>query len=354
MLSDFLKSSFKTYKDDTDSIATWLAVTAKKCGYSSDLLDRTDTSTSSSLSTKPTPSQSSNRLKGKARKQARDAETAQGRQPETSQPASNPPARASYIIKVREFTTLADYIVGFTKPVIKVPASLVNTLNRAIELRSEHKARSWERRDSLEPTKKASADETHSYFLGVVERTRDILKPHMPSDMVDDFLCKPPSANDVNANAGEETINQTRNVFGNLDIQEPTQEFLDSPDIIQNPRTSTEHRYKAETVDSLEEQYLASHCLLQDVRQIRAFLRQLWTDYREGHFDLVAVSLTTNTAIDFVRSLEEEYLQKFSGSFRLREYCRYFFQRTMFNSGRTSISQAAAGRCVQFCGLRSS
>jgi hypothetical protein len=35
---DFLKSSYKQYKEDTDAVATWLATTAKKCGYAVDLL----------------------------------------------------------------------------------------------------------------------------------------------------------------------------------------------------------------------------------------------------------------------------------------------------------------------------
>lgn len=33
MLPDFLKDSYKQYKDDTDRFATWLFNAAKKCGY---------------------------------------------------------------------------------------------------------------------------------------------------------------------------------------------------------------------------------------------------------------------------------------------------------------------------------
>lgn len=316
MLSDFLRSSLKTYKDDTNSIAAWLAVTAKQCGYSSDLLDRTDSSTasssSSSSSTLP-PSQSSARLKGKARKQAKDAAAAQGNRPEASKIASSPPNKPSYIIKVRDFTTLAEFIAGFRKPVIKVPTYLVNALNRAIELRSQHNAWSREQNDSDEPTKRENTDESHSYFLGVLERTREILKPRMPSDLIDDVLCKPPSGISGNGDPGEKPTSQIRNKFENLDIQEPSQEFLDAPDIVPTPvsQSSDGHIYKAETVHSLEEQYWAAHCLFQDVRRIRSSLSQLWAAYREGAIDLVAASITTNTAIDYVRSLEQDYLQQF-------------------------------------------
>lgn len=304
MLSDFLKSSLKTYKDDTDSIATWLAVTAKQCGYSSDLLDRTDSFSSSKPST---------RLKGKARKRAKGAATARGNQSATSQIAGEPPAKPSYIIKVRDFITLAEYIAGFSRPVIKVPAYLVNSLNRAIKLRSEHNAWSRERKDSDELTERANTDESHSYFLGILERTREILKPRMPSDMIDDPLCEPPLGIGADRDSVEKLTSQTRNMFGDLDIQEPSQEFLDAPDVTLAPasRSSVENRYKVETIQSLEEQYLAAHCLFQDVSHIRSFLRQLWICYRKGTIQLVAASITTNTAIDFVRELEQDYLQQF-------------------------------------------
>lgn len=311
MLSDFLKSSLKTYKDDTNSIATWLAVTAKQCGYPSDLLDQTDISSSSS--SKPSSSQSSSRLKGKARKQARDAAAAQGNRSGPSKIADSPPAKPSYIIKVRDFTTLAEYIVGFTKPVIKVPAHLVNALDRAIELRSQHNVLSREQKDSDVPAKGVNTDESHLHFLGILERTREILKPCMPSDLIDDALCKPPSGISANRDPEERIMSRTRNRFDNLDIQEPSQEFLDSPDVIPTPvaQSGADHSYKSETLHSQEEQYLAAHCLFQDVMDIRSFLRRLWASYREGGIELIATSITTNTAIDFVRSLEHDYLQQF-------------------------------------------
>lgn len=324
MLSDFLKSSLKIYKDDTDTIATWLAVTAKQCGYSSDLLDRTDQS--SSLSSDATPSQSSTRLKGKARKKAKDAATAQGNQSgaSQSQTAGESPAKASYIIKVKDFITLAGFIAGFSKPVVKVPAYLVAALNRAIELRGQHNARSREGKDSDEATKRAVADETHSYFMGVLEKTREVLKPRMPSDMIDDVLCAPPLET---GDPGEKTTSQTRNMFDKLDIQEPSQVFLDTPDITPAPasRSNVEHRYKAETLHSPEEQYLAAHCLFQDVRHTRVFLRGLWAMYRESGIDLAAAAITTNTAIEFVRELEQDYLQQFPEQSDYESIVKMFF-----------------------------
>lgn len=66
MLPDFLRSDYKTYKADTDAIATWLALTAKRCGYAPDLLE----------SGGDNPTATSKRLKGKARKQTKEAKEA--------------------------------------------------------------------------------------------------------------------------------------------------------------------------------------------------------------------------------------------------------------------------------------
>lgn len=38
MLPSFLKGTYAIYKEDTDSVASWLAATARRGGYSLDLL----------------------------------------------------------------------------------------------------------------------------------------------------------------------------------------------------------------------------------------------------------------------------------------------------------------------------
>lgn len=295
MLPNFLQSSLKIYKEDTNAVATWLAEKAKQCGYPPDLLDHNEATVSKSL-------QASKRLKGKARKQAKDAASGQSKKPENLESNSNLPARASYVIKVKDFTTLADHIAGFNKPVVKVPKSLAHTLDRAINLRKQHSA--WSREQDVldganQYSNQADADVGHSYFLSILERTREILRPRMPSGMVDDFLSK---------SSGDDQISsQMGNNFANLDIQEPSQAFLDAPNV---ENTFASPRYEAETLHTLEEQYLAAHCLFEDVSHIRGFIGRLWTDYLNG-MGLVAASITTNTAIDFVRSLEEVYLHQF-------------------------------------------
>jgi len=100
---------YAQYKEYTDSVAAWLASTARKCGYPIDLL--------SSSGAKAGPG----RLKGKARKDAKKHKT-----PQSATPASTP----KYIIAIKDFIPLAEYILASTKPLISVPGSFAETIDR--------------------------------------------------------------------------------------------------------------------------------------------------------------------------------------------------------------------------------
>ena len=284
MAPTFLQSSFRTYKEDTNQVASWLARKALQCGYPAELLDKITT---------PPSNQPSTRLKGRARKEAKNAEKL--RKAQSDDTSSN----SKHIIKIKDFTTLAEHIVGFLEPVVQVPKQLILSLNRAIHLRHQHNL--WSRENSNGSTDQANADESHSYFVSVLERTREILKPRMSSDEG--------QSRDVPSQADS----QMENKFGNLVVDEPSKDFLESSTSASSAshKSPTEPQYEAEVVDSPEEKYLASHCLFQDVSDIRSFVRQLWASYQNGIIDLVATAITVNTAIDFVRTLELEYLQRY-------------------------------------------
>ena len=117
----------------------------------------------------------------------------------------------------------------------------------------------------------------------------------MPSEMINDFLSKPTSKSSNQEKPDTQANGQISNMFANLDIQEPSQTFLDAPDVERSigTKVSQEPKFEAEQVQSLEEQYLAAHCLFQDVRKIRSFLRQLWESYRDDDLSLAAASITT-------------------------------------------------------------
>lgn len=317
MLPPVLQSSYKTYKEDTNTIATWLVTKAKQCGYSADLLDRNGSSDPAKATQAP------QRLKGKARKKAQEA--SKGTTPATPE-ASNKAGdveHPTYLIKVKEFIGLAEYIVASSKPLVKVPIGLVKVLDRAIKLRKESSSATGEA---------GKPDEGHAHFLGILEKTRELLKPRFPTLIVNDRLAKPASESESLEAKEQEEIS---NIFDNLDLEEPSQEFLDAPNIEPAPTVTKEPRptYEVETPQTREEEYLAAHCLLTDVRNIRRFLCALWKNYQEG-MDLCAVSITVNTAIDFVRTLELDMVRRFPTKTDYQSITMIFYMAQCLHRGQ--------------------
>jgi hypothetical protein len=92
MSPSFFHTSYKQYKDDTNHIASWLATTAKRCGHPSDLL--TSTAAKNDAQTAP-------KLKGRARKLARDAAKAAPSKQPAFQSKDEARAKRVYIIAGR-------------------------------------------------------------------------------------------------------------------------------------------------------------------------------------------------------------------------------------------------------------
>lgn len=128
MLPGFLFDSYNQYKADSEAVATWLANTARHHGYPEDLLGG---SGASQQSQQKTP-----RLKGKARKLAR--EVAQKRSPNSSiagQKSADGKA-PKYLIALKDFISLAEWIAAKTG--VEVPATFLKVLDRAVAVRKRH------------------------------------------------------------------------------------------------------------------------------------------------------------------------------------------------------------------------
>ena len=228
-------SHYEAYKGDTNCIASWLAITARACGYSSD-------------------------------------------------------AESAYVIARKDFITLAAHVAASTKPRIDVPVSILKLLKRAITLRKRHAA--WFTRGPSEKDPKSNA--THEHFVGVLEEVFNLLK----------HRCSAPAPADP-ADAPAED-GQFTNLFANLDMEMPSEEFLVAPGAtVANPRP--EEKFVVEPDRSVDEKLLAAHCLFMDLGDIRSFVRKVWGGYEGGSFGLVPCSLITFTAISLARRLQTAF-----------------------------------------------
>lgn len=293
MLPSFLQGTYAIYKEDTDYVASWLASTATRCGYSLDLLSNV----AGEVSGQKVPKKKKEK-NGKAPTLV-DKLTTQG-QPSATAPATP----VIYTIAVKDFVSLAEYIVAFQKPPVEVPSLFVSVLDRAIALRRKHN--SW-----FSDAGRSSNDDGHTFFLGTLERVRETLRSRMPSNAVDDPFTRPP--------AGPATKSSDRshigNIFAGLTLEEPSDEFLNAAPLKKAQELSAKvddgTRYQAERVQKIEEQYLAAHCLLAEISSIREYIKSLWTLYRDGQMDLHSASITTNTAVELVRRMQEDYDKNF-------------------------------------------
>ncbi|EGO54381.1 hypothetical protein NEUTE1DRAFT_131919 [Neurospora tetrasperma FGSC 2508] len=276
-----LKSEYLGYKKDTDAVAAWLASTAKKCGFPADQLKSGswDTSDTSSLSTK---SSSSGRKKGKARKAASAAVQA-------TKKAIH--GVSKYIVAISDYPKLAKHIADTADPAITVPDNFVVTINRVISNRSGFGERLAEH--GVGPDTKG--DLKHRHFVEVLKKVREALLPRMSS--------KASTSTKVKAAKSDEISNR----FAGLAVEEPSQAFLDAPDV-ERPTQPTEDKtiYEAETLAELEDVLFTYTIMMNDLARIRATIRWIWENYQKGLFDIAAAAVATDTALALARGIIDE------------------------------------------------
>ncbi|KAK9235391.1 hypothetical protein V1525DRAFT_271654 [Lipomyces kononenkoae] len=280
-----LVSVYQRYKQDTDAVASWLASTAKACGYPADLL-----ASKSWDAAQP----KSGRLKGNARKAAREAGT------------EVPPKASKYIVALKDFLPLARFIAQYRDPLVPVPDSFSTTINRLITTRSGFGKLMDDHGTKPDP----EADQKHSYFVGVLAAVREAVLPRITKAAEAATEVKAPAS-------GDNTVAKSTNRFAVLAVEEPYQEFIEpflnaSPDI-PKPRDDDPIVYEAEAPRSLEDIIFAFMVLVNDLNRIRNRIKWIWSNHRDGSFDLAASAVATNTAISLARGLIEDIVPLFDG-----------------------------------------
>ena len=319
MLPDALMQGLRQYKSDTNALASWLASTARTCGYKCDLPDDQKSFASGD---KPSSGQApSGRLKGKARKEARKRGAPVN--PANSQSPKNQGPK--YTVALKDFLPMAECIAKSRKPLITVPSSFVSTIDRAIRLRSAFAAEM-----ALHGVKvDQDADITHDYFISVLEKVNEALRPRFP----------PCQKEKTTQSAEKEDISRG---FQALSVEEPSQEFLNAPDaelpqkaqsdstsykakkdqedrlweilnapdILELPQKVQGDRadYKADDGEEEENGFNDLLCalVLVEAQGMRDQIRWIWQSYLDKAIDITAAAVATNVGIQRIRKLSEE------------------------------------------------
>jgi hypothetical protein len=310
-----LYSSYGRYKADTDVVSEWLLTTATRCGF-----HRPDYYVQSSSAETSTP-----RPKGKARKVLRASQAL----------LSKDAAKASQTrrIEIHEFVQMAQFVAKSTNPPVQVPASLFRTLTRAISTRKSHQAFYYRYHDRVEGVTPVCG---HTHFIETLEAVLDILRAKMCG------TTRPTSSQ----NDDHTTADPLSNMFAGLDVEEPPE----SNDTTSSGQPSFEATRVNVVVDGgddfrRDEAFLASTLLCRDVHQLRNVVQETWKSYLDGKIDLVAASITANTAIDFCRKLQQEFDDKFPTENKIHDLvCLYcvFLQETNSQNNKSKNH-------VEFC-----
>lgn len=288
MLPAIPLGTYRRYKQDTDDIATWLATTAIRFGFSADRLSRV---TQNNVL-------KSQRLKGKARKLAKNA--AKSNSVNSPKILSKPLSK--YTIAVKDFVTLAEYLGSRTD--LKIPELLWASVERAIRLRKTYG--DYHALRQAKSTTGNSSVERHAHFLRILEKVKDILQPRRQA---------PPSQTKGEPVAIVDHDRENRgyldNMFAALKVEEPSEEFLNTPVTMSSAAEvgSADALYNVEPFDDPLELYLGIAALLQDYSKIRSTVRDIWNLYSQGQTGLVSASATTNLAIQTAQQLEEQFLK---------------------------------------------
>lgn len=111
----------------------------------------------------------------------------------------------------------------------------------------------------------------------------------------------------------DKTRKPLSNIFDCLNVYDPSETFLNAPDITPEPSA----QYTVDQEPTLEDATFALLALLGDLENIQDEIHELWKKYAAGKIDLAAASVATNTAFELAQSLENEvkdFLDKFDGS----------------------------------------
>ncbi|KAF4877788.1 hypothetical protein CGCSCA1_v003190 [Colletotrichum siamense] len=298
MLPAPLVSVYQQYKQDTDSVASWLASTAKACGYPADLL-------------KPA---------GQAKKKAKH---------------KHKNISSKYIVALKDFVPLAQFIAGSKKPVVDVPESFVTTINRVINVRSSFSNRLAEQGKQTA----FEVEKSHSFFVGILQQVRESLRPRMPTATAAWSESSSSSSADALANA-----------FEALKVYEPSDDFLKAPDIKRpEPEKATDKVvYEAEgaAYSDFKDAIFAYSIMLEDLRKIRLQILFIWQNYRDGAFDVATAAIATNTAVELAHNIAEEVIPLFRSHGGVWEVAMAYYHAAALASGfsKESMNISDGGR----------
>jgi hypothetical protein len=275
MLPKSLQSSYSRYKDDTNSFATWLLEAAGKCGFQPhDLIS-------------PAP----NLKKNDKRK--------------SNNKAANPSDPIQYTTTIKDLQLLADVVA---KSALTVPRAVLIIAKRAIKLR--RLVTSW-----FLGQGDSENNKRHVHFISALEKVCETLewKTNNPSSSDTE-----PPLPTSEAGGGDADLDLFLNKFAVLTVEEPQE-----PQEGERNSPESQKVVKVELVENDEDEateehfsllFFKTYCLFQDLHNMRAFISQTWSEYRDKKIDLMNAAVVTDSALQLAQELVQDVKDDWSPS----------------------------------------
>ncbi|PQE09083.1 Ank-repeat mbp1 protein [Rutstroemia sp. NJR-2017a BVV2] len=298
MLLAFPEISYKRYKDDTSTFIKWLAETAQSCR------SETSGSTSTTESAKPGGA----RLKGKARKLAKQGSSTANNKSSATKPENNKTSAAkpeNHVVDSSELLGLAHTISNSKNSSIIVPTEIIRAGIRAVSARKKCTAY-FESITNKDGDEKLRRNESHAYFTKLIEVVLTILQPHFAPST---------TPKDTTEQTSGSLLQNLQNRFAQLEVEEP--EETDDETEVEAPVDNQLTVYELRATDqksAVEEQAFAYFCLFGDLEKVRSHLKAVWTDYKLERTDIITAAVVTNTAFQLARRAQDEALSAFPGA----------------------------------------
>jgi hypothetical protein len=154
--------------------------------------------------------------------------------------------------------------------------------------------------------KSAGQKDGHAHFISVLEEVQDILRPNMPAVPVT-----------LQGSGDMPVKNAAASIFQHLPLEEGSDSAEPQKSVRETP--TVPKKFTSDLGENDEEAMIAAAYFYCDLHRIRQSINDLWWQYERGEIDLVSVSLTTNTSIDLVRNLYQEFEAEFGTRSRLKD-----------------------------------
>ncbi|KAI3397036.1 hypothetical protein diail_11271 [Diaporthe ilicicola] len=306
MLPSIFSTTYGRYKTNQDDLATFLAVTGSLCGAPATLIRPANASSDDAKSNRP---------KGKDRKLAKQRAAGGIIDESTRQRAPK--------LALRSYVPLAEIIAKSASVHGRVPKWILTVIDKIISDREEC-FRHINGEDVSEFLEKGQQD-GHIHPINVLECVRSILLPRYKEQVATAQMknqLKTPVKKVLGEISGNAHAGHLGNTFAKLRMK--------SPEISPSSNGGADEEVKAVEAEDMEkadawrtslapsqvfaaypeasreEAWLALGSLRGDIMSIRRTVLEQWAKWKDGAVDLAAAAVTTNTAIDLVRSLENQ------------------------------------------------